>query len=371
MEARKEKVIIIVSIAILSLLAIFFLFKAAVSPAAPDSSLLEVKKLFSQKQEQPTTQLPIDEPKPITITFGGDVMLSRHVNDKMAKYGDYSWPFLKISDLLGSSDLTAVNLESPFAESKSYYVPTGSFMFKADPKSAAGLSAAGIDIVSLANNHIMNQGGVGLEKTLQILTETGIMAVGAGKNDVAARQAGVANIRGKRIAFLAYAYPEDGSVASNKRPGIAGMDVDLMTEDIKDSRTQADIVIVMMHAGEEYTAKPNRQQISFAHAAIDSGADLVIGHHPHWPQEYEFYKGKPIIYSLGNLIFDQMWSPETSLGLVASLEWQDGWTEIRLIPVKIRDYGQAEVLPDSPEKAALFKKLNIPDDGIIKPEPES
>ncbi len=370
MDKRTEKIIIIVSVAIISVLAIFFLFRIAVSPAAPDTSGNIISNIFSSPSKPGATdgqQLPLTEIRPTTLIFGGDVMLSRHVNDKIEKNKDYSWPFLKIADFLSAADLTIVNLESPFLESKNYFVPTGSFMFKANPEATAGLIESGVDLAALANNHIMNQGAKGLAKTQAVLSEAKIEAIGAGNNEEIAHKAKVFIVNNERFGFLDYAYPEDDSIATNKRPGIASMNIGKMADDIKNLKSEADVIIVMMHAGEEYTTEPNKQQVAFAHTAIENGADLVIGHHPHWPQVWETYLGKPIIYSLGNLIFDQMWSLETSQGLIAKLSWKNNsWEKIELIPIKIRDYGQAEVMEDGPEKEALLKKLNIPADGELK-----
>lgn len=371
MNSKIKKIIIIISIAVLSLLAIFFLFEIAVSPATPDSPAISIKNIFSsdsKKNARNIERLPINEPKPLTLLFGGDVMLSRQVNDKMVKNKDYSWPFLKISDLLSSADLTIINLESPFAEAKDYSVPTGSFMFKANPEAISGLMKSGIDLVSLANNHILNQGAAGLSKTIEVIAQAGIRSIGAGKDEEAAHKSEIFTINDKSIGFLDYAYPDDNSVATDVRPGIAGMNLEKMAADVERLRSQADVVIVMMHAGTEYTYKPNEMQVAFAHKAIESGADLVIGHHPHWPQIWESYQGKPIIYSLGNLIFDQMWAKETSIGLIARLSWRDGWKEIEFLPIKISGYGQADFLSDGPEKEALFKSLNIPADGKIRLE---
>jgi poly-gamma-glutamate synthesis protein (capsule biosynthesis protein) len=374
MASKHEKIIIAASITLLSLTAIFLLFKIAASPAAPsfsDKITTMVPSSFLRHNAGDSPKLPETKTRPTTLLFGGDVMLSRHVNDKMEKYQDYSWPFLKIADYLNSADLTIINLESPFAEAKSYFVPTGSFMFKANPAAIAGLTISGVDLITLANNHSLNQGADGINETQKILTEAGIKAIGAGENEAAAHNPAIFTVNEKRFGFLSYAYPEDNSVAAADRTGIAGMDIDKMAEDITKLKTEADVIVILMHAGEEYTTKPNKQQIAFAHAAIDSGADLVIGHHPHWPQIWEYYQDKPIIYSLGNLIFDQMWSKETSLGLTVELSWDSGWQEIKFVPIKIRDYGQAEILEDGSEKDALFKNLGIPADGKIKSAPQS
>jgi len=120
-----------------------------------------------------------------------------------------------------------------------------------------------------------------------------------------------------------------------------------------------------MHAGIEYTTIPNQQQKDFARAAIKAGADIVIGHHPHWPQSFEFYQEKPIIYSLGNLIFDQMWSKETKSGLLLKMTWQKELKELELIPIQISDYGQAKILPEGIEKESILNNIGAPKNGII------
>jgi len=302
----------------------------------------------------------ISKRQPLILLFGGDLMLSRTVNAKMAAYDDYFWPFAKIAQFTADVDITVFNLESPFLKTADYLVPSGSFIFKADPKAVVGLKLAGVDILSLANNHIMNMGAKGLEDTLSILNSAGIVAIGAGQNEAGARQAYLWEDKGWRVAFLAYAYPKDNSVASDNRPGIATMNQDDLKEDIAIWRSQADLVIVLIHAGVEYKSKPNNQQITFAHAAIDAGADAVIGHHPHWPQSWEIYKNRPIFYSLGNFVFDQMWSKETSQGLLARLTFFDdssGKADLR--PIIISDYGQASLWPENKSESSFWDAYNL------------
>ncbi|MFZ4631928.1 MAG: CapA family protein, partial [Patescibacteria group bacterium] len=302
----------------------------------------------------------------VELIFGGDVMLSRQVNTKIVKNNNYSWPFLKIADFLKSADYTVVNLESPFSISEDYTVLTGSFLFKANPKAIEGLIHSGVDLVSLANNHTLNQGGKGLASTFKVLSDQGIKYIGAGNNKEEAHQGEIVIMNNQKFGFLAYAYPDDGTVAGENSPGIANMNLEEMRSDIKRLKEQSAVVIVMMHAGTEYTRKPNQQQIVFARGAIDAGAEAVIGHHPHWAQTFELYKDKPIIYSLGNLIFDQMWSQETRLGSLVKMTWQDGWEKIELSPIKIYDYGQAEIIPDGVERKEILKRIGAPENGVIK-----
>lgn len=300
------------------------------------------------KHLEPSVDSKVIPPKVKNVlVFGGDIMLSRTVNSKMEKYHNYNWPLENIANLFSEANLAIANLESPFLATNNYQVLTGSFSFKANPKSVSALSLAGFDVLSLANNHILNQGAKGLSDTYNVLSEAKIDYVGSKENNLIIKES-----QGIKFAFLAYTYNQDSKL-------IANINDDSVKSDIVTAKSQADVVIVMMHAGTEYTRKPNKSQINFAHLAIDSGADLVVGHHPHWPQTTETYQGKTIIYSLGNLVFDQMWSKETKQGLVAKVYFDDKeQVNIEYIPIIIKDYGQAQIMPDGAEKDALLKEIN-------------
>lgn len=282
------------------------------------------------------------------LVFGGDIMLSRTVNQKMSKYQNYKWPLQKIATLFSEADLAIANLESPFLLASNYEVLTGSFSFKANPKSVQTLSLAGLDVLSLANNHILNQGLKGLQDTYQVLNEANISYVGTKDSHLVIKET-----KGVKFAFLAYSY-DDSS------PLIKDLNIEQLKLDIKEAHNQADVVIILMHAGTEYSRQPNWQQIAFAHTAVISGADLVVGHHPHWPQSIEKYEGKTIIYSLGNLVFDQMWSKETSEGLVVKAYFKDNKLDsLEYIPIQIKDYGQAVIMPNGVDRDELLKNVQI------------
>jgi poly-gamma-glutamate synthesis protein (capsule biosynthesis protein) len=263
------------------------------------------------------------------LIFAGDVMLGRSVNTRMIKYSDYSWPFRKITSLLSEADLTMVNLESPFRTGRK---PTDKGMiFCADPRSAEGLLSAGIDIVNLANNHINNQGQEGIDETGKVLSQAGIASVGQNKPYFV-------TIKNTKIAFLGFTDIASGSLE------ISTASPENIKSQISEAKKVFDLVIATFHWGNEYSPRSLHQQ-ELARLAIDSGADVVIGHHPHWVQEYEEYKGKPIYYSLGNLVFDQMWSEETRKGLVVRLTFSGNQlVNKEEIPTKIFDYGQPNLV---------------------------
>lgn len=306
-----------------------------------------------------TNTLPLNT----SLIFGGDAMLSRVVGQKMVKYKDFAWPFQKLRGLFSQADLAVINLESPFTlDSKSYLVPTGSFSFNADPRAMAGLTAAGIDLVALANNHFVNQDQKGMRDTFKLLEQNNIAYAGAGENLAAAHAGVVLDKNGIKFGFLDYGYPVDSSNAGADRPGIANMDLASARTDVQRMKKQADLVIVLIHDGVEYTNLPTGHQKEFARAMIDAGADLIVGHHPHWVQQVEIYENKPIIYSLGNLVFDQMWSQETREGALAKVELSGrDIRRLEFIPIIINDYGQPEIIIDQTQKNKILKRMGLSD----------
>ncbi len=268
--------------------------------------------LIFPRQEENTT---------LTLLFTGDVMLARSVNTRILKYQDPSWPFRKIADFLSQADITVVNLESPLVHGCK---PTDQGMiFCADPQNVQGLVFAGVDYASLANNHINNYGEKGLNDTVSILTQNGITPLGLGKPEYT-------TIKDKKLAFLSF----------SDLPYISDT---VMVNQISQATSSADLVIVTFHWGNEYQSQPSGRQVYLGHLAVDSGADLVVGHHPHWVQTEEIYRGKPIFYSLGNLVFDQMWSENTRLGEILKVTYTNGiLIKKELFPIKIFDYGQPD-----------------------------
>jgi poly-gamma-glutamate synthesis protein (capsule biosynthesis protein) len=296
------------------------------------ASTAEIRKLTAADFREARLAAPPDDG--IALVAVGDIMLSRTVDARMDRWGrDY--PFRKTAAFLDSADIAFGNLETPIIAGPP--VKSGEMSFHADPGVEEDLAASGFDVLSLANNHTPNRGEAGLERTEELLKSAGIAFAGAGMGDDIAPA--VIESKGVRFAFLAYTDPALVPVsygASDGRRGTVFMDLGVMIKDVAAARRDADVVIVSMHAGIEYRAKPDSKQVEFAHAAIDAGADLVIGHHPHVVQPIERYKGGLIFYSLGNFIFDQDWSRETLDGLAVRLVF-DGASLSRaeLFPVSI------------------------------------
>jgi poly-gamma-glutamate capsule biosynthesis protein CapA/YwtB (metallophosphatase superfamily) len=272
------------------------------------------------------------------LILGGDVMLSRFVGKFARQRGDPASPLRELAPVLASADIAFANLEAPFSD-RGKLVESG-MIFKAEPEMIGALELAGIDIVSTANNHARDCGGYGVEFTLDWLAGHGIAAVGSAKSAEAAHAGAVLTRNGTRFGFLAYTFDQSNGNHRDVDDRIAALDVDQMRKDvgrmlgrgeapnaagdkIACPTARADVVIVSMHAGVEYTPRPNRQQMEFAHAAIDAGARVVVGHHPHVVEPWEKIIGASgdsvIFYSLGNLVFDQFQREETQHGALAEL----------------------------------------------------
>ncbi|MFH0819273.1 MAG: CapA family protein [Patescibacteria group bacterium] len=262
-------------------------------------------------------KLPEIEPASVSLIAVGDVMLSRDADTFMKKLGGYDYPYLETASYLQSGDIVFGNLETPITPGRK--ITTEEMVFRADPENASALKKAGFTIMSLANNHIMNFGMNGFADTKKYLDEADIKYIAdSERTDI--------EIKGMEFAFIAFAYN-------------FSMNTDKLTWLVEEAKKQVDFVIVSMHAGTEYSATANTQQINFAHTAIDAGADLVLGHHPHVIQPIEKYKDKYIFYSLGNFVFDQMWSEETKKGLMAKINFTtSGVQDIELQAVYIKDY---------------------------------
>jgi len=287
-------------------------------------------------------------PRQVTLVAVGDVMLGRTISDGVRGFGP-PYPFELVADILRQADVTFVNLESPLAEGGE--PASKDFVFQGPPEAARGLAEAGIDIVSLANNHALDYGLSGLAGTRAALESAGVAYVGAGDSEAVARSPRIIERNGLRLAFLAYVNtPRDsvsgfdvaGTTATDDRPGVAWATPEAVTAHVAAAAAQADIVIVSLHAGLEYQELPSDLQVAVAHAAIDAGARLALGHHPHVLQGIERYGGGLIIYSLGNFIFDFDSMDYAQPGLPSALSavlqvelTREGLVDCRLLPIAI------------------------------------
>jgi Putative enzyme of poly-gamma-glutamate biosynthesis (capsule formation) len=244
--------------------------------------------------------------KEFSICFAGDTAMDSFIYDYIKRYGE-TYPFDDASNILKSADISVVNLETSVSYRGSTRKPSG-YGFRSAPTTLEGLKKTGIDLVSLANNHVMDFGQDAFYDTLKRLKDYGLYYTGAGENLSSARKGTIMEINGFKIAFLSYTsiIPWSGWCASENTPGPAPLINHDCTEIIKDIQRIKDtcsIIVVILHWGTEYDTSPATWQIELAHKLIDNGADVIAGHHPHVLQGVEIYNGKPILYSTGNFVF--------------------------------------------------------------------
>jgi poly-gamma-glutamate synthesis protein (capsule biosynthesis protein) len=271
----------------------------------------------------------------VRLLFAGDAMLARYVGKLARAKHDPVWPWRQVAAQFAAADIACVNLESPFSNRP--LASASKMIFRAAPEMVEGLVAAGVDVVSTANNHARDGGAHGIEFTLDWLKQHAIAAAGTGRNEEEAHRGAILERGGTRFGFLAYTYDQSNGNHRDMDARVAVMDVERMRGDVRRLLGRADVAVVLMHAGNEYAPKPESRQREFARAAIDAGAKLVVGHHPHVAQEAETYRGGAIFYSLGNFIFDQFQRAETQRGLVAEAVFRGRRLEqVRLRAIQIR-----------------------------------
>ncbi|NCC71204.1 CapA family protein, partial [bacterium] len=268
------------------------------------------------------------------------------------------YPYSDIKDLL-DCDINFANLETPLIDGDP--VQSGTMSFRSDIENASSLKKAGFNLLSLANNHTGNRSEAGFLKTFETLENEDIKFIGAGINIEESYAGEIIEVSGLKIGFLAYVddmftpISQKAGIDSSGSSSMQDSDLEKDIENIKNKG--AEYVIISMHSGHEYHDIPNWYQEAFAREAIDFGADLIIGHHPHVIQTVEKYNDKYIFYSLGNFIFDQMWSEETKQGLIVKFYFNEFNIEkIKLIPVMIEDYAKPRVA-DIEESKIILDRL--------------
>lgn len=257
-----------------------------------------------------------------TIYFVGDMMLDRGVKSSVYKNfnGDYSKLFENLGELK-NADILFANLEGDVSD-KGRNVGS-KYSFRMEPKVLPVIKEAGFDIVSFANNHVGDWSSVAFKDTLIRLNENQILKTGAGMNKKDVEDPTIIEKNGIKFGFIGFSdVGPNWLEAKESNAGILLANDPNIESIIKNAKEKSDVLIVSFHFGEEYKTIHNARQEKLAHIVIDNGADIVIGHHPHVMQDIEEYKGKLIVYSLGNFIFDQYFSKETMRGmlLIANFE---------------------------------------------------
>ena len=299
--------------------------------------VLSLQSLF-----HPTYNVPHDPAHVRTVLVTGDVIPARGVNYFATTRHDFLWPFRPTADYTKNADITYVNLETPlFAGCP--VDPNSGFTFCGDARFVNGLTLMGAKVVNLANNHLSNYGAQGINLTTQLLEKNGMLTSGLGP-------VAVIDVRGIKFGFIGF----NGVGRAIDREGLK--------EGIARAHQLADIVVVQFHWGKEYERQPLADPhvptpddpVAIGHQAIDWGADIVIGNHPHWYQGVEVYHGKLITYAHGNFVFDQMWSEETREGVIGTYTFYGtqlvGATRKAY---RIYDYGQPVFMNPADDATAL------------------
>lgn len=269
----------------------------------------------------------------VTINAVGDIMLSGSGAQTFREMG-YDYPFAAAAGELHKGDISVGNLEAPIAKNGVEFMDKR-FRFRMDPKSAGALKRAGFSIVTLANNHIMDFGSAALSQTLQHLDSSGVLHTGAGLSLADARREAVLTVKGVKVAFLAYSITLPTEFyAAPSAPGAAPGYLRYFREDISKAKKSADYVVVSFHWGSECAAAPHPYQTAAAHAAIDAGAAVVLGHHPHVLQGIELYRDGIIFYSLGNFAFGSN-SRVADRSMIARITLDKGVKAAELLPLNV------------------------------------
>lgn len=295
--------------------------------ALDDVKLTSFKPLFSMREAAERT---------ITIVAVGDVNFGDGVAPYLSRMG-VNWPWEDVSRTLSSADIAFLNLECAIS-SRGSPVAGKEFTFRGPVDSVKGLEKAGVDVVSLANNHSKDFGKDALLDTMRLLAASQVAWCGAGSNSKEAYCPAVLEIRGSTVAFLAFtSIVPAGWPATDEEPGCAiTWNRQKVLETIKRAKKNHDFVIVSYHWGVELATSPSGDQVSLAKLSIDSGADLVLGHHPHVVQGFQLYKNRLIAYSLGNFIFYPPREISSKTLLLSVLLNKSGVVQAKITPARIR-----------------------------------
>ncbi len=298
----------------------------------------------------------------VTIGAVGDIFMGGTATPTLETEG-YDHPFEATKKLFSASDIIIGNLEAPLT-SRGIPTPDKRYIFRTPAdKVAPALKNAGFNIVTLANNHSMDYGLLGLQDTIKALKQHQIAHIGAGSSLTAAREPYIFNINSLRVGFLGYSltFPEE-YWADETRGGTAFAREEQMREDLKRLRVKADVIVVSFHWGREQQTKLRPYQSRMGRIAIDEGASLVLGHHPHIMQGIEAYKKGLIVYSLGNYVFGSF-SNRVQYGGLANIELDSaGFKSMQLNILDVNNFRQKfqpELMKEKGLKDALEQLIKL------------
>ncbi len=290
----------------------------------------------------------------VTLAVVGDVLLDRGVARAAAREG-WPWVFREVREDLGAADLAFANLECPVTERRETLQKKVSF--RADRVALEAAREAGLDILCLANNHSTDCGREGLVDTMGALHEAGLLWCGAGATEAEAEQATVVEVGGVRIAFLAFSdWLPEGIFPNAAQPTIALASEPTVRREVARARARAEVVVVAFHWGVEFTSEPTDRQRALARAAVEAGAGLVIGHHPHVLQGIEVATSgadrRPalVAYSLGNFVFDQYRDGAADSAILTCTLSRAGVESAAVIPIRVERGRPTHACPEDAQR---------------------
>jgi poly-gamma-glutamate synthesis protein (capsule biosynthesis protein) len=276
---------------------------------------------------------------PITILAFGDLLLDRYIKLYIDRNSP-DYPFENLKEILAGNDIVLANLEGSFTDFAPRPLDPNNTSFTFDPALAAMLKRHHFNVLNLANNHVQDFGRAGFEQSQNYLSENGIDYFGDYYNESGAL---IKEINGRKIAFVGYHSLDDPATEST-------------IEKIKQAREIADYIIVYTHWGAEYQNDFSKSQQAAGREFIDAGADAVLGSHPHVIQPVEIYKNKAIFYSLGNFLFDQIFSFEVRHGLGVKITFASNKIEYEMISTQMKNF--QVVPPDEAAKTMILQNLS-------------
>lgn len=320
------------------------------APQTPGSAEAAVETTPPAARETTATEA-IEIPK-LRFTAVGDIMPGRRVGKKLEAEGGYPSAFSSVKGILKQGDIVFANLEAPLTASSHGLSKEKKIVLKASPDAIEAIKTGGFNLISLSNNHIMDYYDTGLFDTISLLDENGIAHAGAGKNLEEAGRPAVIEKNGYKIGLLCYTdmakYIYDGQPrisfeAGPDKAGVVPRDYEVIRQAVAQLRPRVDLLAVSLHWGVEESFTITPEQVDFARKLLDDGADMILGHHPHQFQGIELYKGKPIIYSMGNFLFDQN-DPENMESFIVEMEYEGGTLKsLTAKPVRIADKSRVEL----------------------------
>lgn len=341
-------------------------------PSEPASTGDSGGEETSSPSTEPSAE-PVDaeEGETVTLALVGDILPAARVLELM-KINGYDYPFRESKALLEAADIAAGNLEAPItvrgtpAEDKQY-------VFRGTVEALEAVKGAGFDFLSLANNHTLDYGWQGLSDTMDALDDAGLKHAGSGNDDKEAFAPSYIEVKGMSVAFISVTrvVPVVEWKADKNHPGVAeAYSSGRAVAAIEEAKKNADLVVVMVHWGEERKDQPVAHQTDLAHRFVDAGADLVIGSHPHVLQGFESYKGKWIAYSLGNFVFSTTSVRSSETGILNAECRRDGNCDLSFTPMFAKS-SQPAPMEDAEGKALLARlsslsiRAAVEEDGAI------